>query len=146
MLPSFFGESMFDDWMGFPFRSGEPADRRPARGFAGLMKTDVTQRENEYELAVELPGYKKEQIELQLANGYLTITAARNADNEKTDDQGRVIRRERYTGTVRRSFHVGAYLREEDVKARFEDGVLTLTIPREDARKAEPRRTIQIEG
>ncbi len=146
MLPGIFGDSLFDDWMSFPFRSGEGAERREAdRTAVGLMKTDVIERENEYELAVELPGYKKDQIELQLNGGYLTITA-RRAAAENTDKQGRMLRRERYLGAMRRSFHVGSSLREEEVKARFEDGVLTLTIPKETARKAEPRRTIQIEG
>ena len=146
MLPSIFGDSLFDDWMSFPFRGGESGERRETdRTAVGLMKTDVIERESEYELAVELPGYKKDQIELQLNGGYLTITAKRAAV-ENTEKQGRLIRRERYVGAMRRSFHVGSSLREEDVKARFEDGVLTLTIPKEEARKAEPRRTIQIEG
>ena len=144
MLPSIFGDNLFDDWMSFPFRSGD-ADRREAdRTAAGLMKTDIIEREKEYELAVELPGCKKEQIELQLSGGYLTITAKRSPE-EAADKKGRLIRRERYTGAMRRSFHVGADLREEDVKARFEDGILTLIVPKAEARKAETRRTIQID-
>ena len=144
MLPSIFGDSPFDDWMSFPFRGGENAERREAdRTAVGLMKTDILEREKEYELSVELPGCRKDQIELQLSNGYLTITAKRPAG--EPDKQGRLIRRERYTGAMRRSFHVGADLREEDVKARFEDGVLTLIVPKEEARKAETRRVIQID-
>ena len=144
MLPSIFGDNLFDDWMSFPFRSGD-ADRREAdRTAVGLMKTDIIEREKEYELAVELPGCRKEQIELQLSGGYLTITAKRGPE-ESADKKGRLIRRERYTGAMRRSFHVGADLREEDVKARFEDGVLTLIVPKAEARKAETRRTIQID-
>ena len=146
MLPSIFGESMFDDWMGFPFRTADNADRHVNGAAAGLMKTDITERENEYELSVELPGYKKDQIDLQLNDGYLTITAVRSSDSESAGENGRVIRRERYTGSARRTFRVGANLREEDVKARFENGVLTLVFPKEDARKAEPRRAIQIQG
>lgn len=144
MLPSIFGDNIFDDWMSFPFRSGDTDRREADRTAAGLMKTDIIERETEYELAVELPGCKKEQIELQLSGGYLTITAKRGPE-ETADRKGRLIRRERYTGSMRRSFHVGADLREEDVKARFEDGVLTLIVPKAEARKADVRRTIQID-
>ena len=144
MLPSIFGDNIFDDWMSFPFRSGDTDRREADRTAAGLMKTDIIERETEYELAVELPGCKKEQIELQLSGGYLTITAKRGPE-ETADRKGRLIRRERYTGSMRRSFHVGADLREEDVKARFEDGVLTLIVPKAEARKADIRRTIQID-
>lgn len=144
MLPSIFGDNIFDDWMSFPFRSGDTDRREADRTAAGLMKTDIIERETEYELAVELPGCKKEQIELQLSGGYLTITAKRGPE-ETADKKGRLIRRERYTGSMRRSFHVGADLREEDVKARFEDGVLTLIVPKAEARKADVRRTIQID-
>jgi len=146
MLPSIFGDSLFDDWMSFPFRAGDGADRRNlSRSAEGMMKTDVTERENEYELSVELPGFKKDQIQLQLSGGYLTISASRSAGEDAGDGKSRVIRRERYVGSVRRSFHVGSALREEDVKARFEDGILTLVIPKQDSRKTEPR-TIRIEG
>ena len=144
MLPSIFGDNIFDDWMSFPFRSGDTDRREADRTAAGLMKTDIIERETEYELAVELPGCKKEQIELQLSGGYLTITA-KCGPEETADKKGRLIRRERYTGSMRRSFHVGADLREEDVKARFEDGVLTLIVPKAEARKADVRRTIQID-
>ena len=144
MLPSIFGDNLFDDWMSFPFRGGDTDRREADRTAVGLMKTDIIEREKEYELAVELPGCRKEQIELQLSGGYLTITAKRGPE-EAADKKGRLIRQERYTGAMRRSFHVGADLREEDVKARFEDGVLTLIVPKAEARKAETRRTIQID-
>lgn len=147
MLPSIFGENLFDDWMGFPFRGLDETERRLyGKRAANVMKTDVTERDGEYELAVDLPGFKKDQIELRLDNGYLSITAAKNLSEDKTDENGKLIRQERYAGTMRRSFYIGSSLREEDVKAKFEDGVLTLVFPKQEAKKLAERRPIMIEG
>ena len=148
MLPSIFGESLFDDWMGFPFRSTESdVDRRLyGKNAQRMMKTDLKEHDDGYELSVDLPGFKKDQIQLQLHSGYLTITAAKGLDTEGKDQQGRIVHQERYTGSMTRSFYIGEHVREEDVKARFEDGVLTLLFPKEDAKKLPERRTIQIEG
>ena len=148
MLPSIFGESLFDDWMGFPFRDfGSDVDRKLyGKNSAHVMKTDLKEHDEGYELAIDLPGFKKDQISLELRNGYLTITAAKNLEENGKDDKGRLVHQERYTGTMSRSYYLGEHITEEDVKAKFEDGVLTLCFPKEDAKKLPERRYIQIEG
>ncbi len=148
MLPTLFNENLFDDWMGFPFRGFESDVDRKLYGkhAARVMKTDLKEHDDSYELAVDLPGFKKEQIELQLQNGYLTITAAKGVEEEEKDRKGKLVHQERYTGSMTRSFYLGDHVREEDVKARFEDGVLRLSFPKEEAIKMPERKTIQIEG
>ena len=147
MLPSIFGESLFDDWMGFPFR-GLEADvdhKLYGKHAARVMKTDLKEHDEGYELKVDLPGFKKEQIELQLQNGYLTISAAKGLEEEGKDKKGRLVHQERYTGSMTRSFYIGEIVRQEDVKAKFEDGVLTLDFPKEKPVALPERRTIQIQ-
>lgn len=148
MLPSIFGESLFDDWMDFPFRGfGAGIDRKLyGKHAAQVMKTDLKERDDGYELSVDLPGFKKEQIELQLRDGYLTVSASKGVEEERQDKNGRLVHQERYSGAVSRSFYVGASLREEDVKAKFENGVLTLNFLKENASKLPERRLIPIEG
>ena len=147
MLPSIFGESLFDDWMDFPFRDFGAGIGRKLYGKheAQVMKTDLKEREDGYELSIDLPGFKKDQIELRLENGYLTVSASKALDEEKKDQDGRLVHQERWSGAMSRSFYLGSGVREEDVKAKFEDGVLKLDFPKEDA--ALPRRgMIAIEG
>ena len=148
MLPSIFGESLFDDWMDFPFRGfGSDVDHKLyGKNAARVMKTDLREHDDGYELAIDLPGFKKDQISLTLQNGYLTITAQKGLEQDGKDSAGRIVHQERYTGTMSRSFYLGGHVTEEDVKARFEDGVLTLNFPKEEARKLPERRMIQIEG
>ncbi len=147
MLPSIFGESLFDDWMGFPFRGfASDVDNKLYGKHAGnLMKTDLKEHEGEYELNVDLPGFKKDQIKLQLRSGYLTISVAKGLDEQQQDKQGRIVHQERYTGSMTRSYYIGEHVREEDVKARFEDGVLTLRFPKEAPQKLPEERYISIE-
>ena len=147
MLPSIFGESLFDDWMGFPFQGFESDVDHKLYGkhAARVMKTDLKEHDDSFELAVDLPGFKKDQIELQLQNGYLTITAAKGVEEEEKDKKGRLVHQERYTGSMQRSYYVGESLTEEDVKARFEDGVLTLRFPKEAPQKLPEERYISIE-
>ena len=147
MLPSIFGESLFDDWMGFPFRGfASDVDHKLYGKHAGnLMKTDLKEHEGEYELNVDLPGFKKDQIKLQLRSGYLTISVAKGLDEQQEDKQGRIVHQERYTGSMTRSYYIGEHVREEDVKARFEDGVLTLRFPKEAPQKLPEERYISIE-
>ena len=139
---------MFDDWMGDSFRRLEnDVDRKLYGRHAGkVMKTDLKEHEDGYELLVDLPGFKKEQIDLQLQNGYLTITASKGLEEDGKDKKGKLLHQERYVGSMTRSFYIGENVREEDVKARFEDGVLTLDFPKEKPMNLPPRRTIQIEG
>ena len=147
MLPSIFGESLFDDWMGFPFRGLESdVDHKLYGRHAGkVMKTDLKEHDEGYELLVDLPGFKKDQIDLQLQNGYLTITASKGLEEDGKDKKGRIVHQERYSGSMARSFYVGESLTDEDIKARFEDGVLTLDFPKEEQKKLPERRQIQIE-
>ncbi len=147
MLPSIFGESLFDDWMSFPFRSLESdVDHKLyGKNAARVMKTDLKEHDDGYELSVDLPGFKKEQIELQLQNGYLTISAAKGIEEDGKDKKGRLVHQERYTGSMTRSFYIGENVREEDVKAKFEDGVLTLDFPKEQPMNLPEKKTIQIQ-
>lgn len=145
MLPSIFGENIFDDWVGFPFRAFDDMEKRLwGRQSTGLMKTDVTEQDGAYKIDVDLPGFKKDEINLRLDNGYLTIRANKSADENTTDDQGKVIRQERYAGAMQRSFYVGD-LAEDDVKAKFSDGVLTLHFPKREEKKLPERKAIMIE-
>jgi len=148
MLPSIFGESLFDDWMGFPFRGfTDDVDRKLyGKHAAHVMKTDLKEHDDGYELSIDLPGFKKDEINLQLDNGYLTISAAKALEEDGKDKKGRLVHQERYTGSMSRSYYVGSAVREEDVKARFENGVLTLCFPKEDEKHLPERKTIMIEG
>ena len=148
MLPSIFGENLFDDWFGFPtFPEFRDIDRKLyGRHAAREMKTDVHEHDDHYELHMDLPGFKKDELRLELENGYLTVSAAKGHDEEKKDKQGKVVRQERYAGSLQRSFYVGESLTEQDIGARYENGVLSLTIPTRDQPKLPERKTIMIEG
>ena len=146
-MPSIFGESLFDDWVDDFDRQMQHMDRRLyGRNAKREMKTDVREKEDGYEIDMDLPGFKKDQVELSLENGYLTVTANKDFDKDEKDDKGRMIRQERYAGSMQRSFYVGQNMTEEDVKARFEDGVLHLNLPKKDAKKVPEKKTICIEG
>ena len=148
MLPSIFGESLFDDWMDFPFRGfGTDVEKKLyGKNAARVMKTDLKEHEDGYELSVDLPGFKKDQIQLQLNNGYLTVSAAKGVEEEEKDKKGRLVHQERFSGSMSRSYYVGENLEEEDVKAKFENGVLTLSFPKAEQKKLPEQKTIQIEG
>ena len=147
MLPSIFGESLFDDWMGFPFRGFESDVDRKLYGkhAARVMKTDLKEHDEGYELSVDLPGFKKDQIDLQLQNGYLTITASKSLE-EDDKKKGKIVHQERYSGSMTRSFYIGENVSEEDIKAKFENGVRTLDFPKEKPMALPERKTIQIQG
>ena len=111
-----------------------------------MMKTDIREHDDGYEIDIDLPGFKKDEINVELENGYLTISAAKGLDKDEQDKKGKYIRRERYAGAMQRSFYVGDAVTEEDVKAKFEDGILRLSIPKKDAKAVETKKTIAIEG
>ena len=148
MLPSIFGDNLFDEWFDFPtFRQLNDIDRKLyGRHAAQEMRTDVHEHEDHYEMDIDLPGFKKEDITVNLENGYMTVNAAKGLDKETTTKKGKIIRQERYAGALQRSFYLGEGLTEEDITAKFENGVLSLTIPKKEVRKLPERRTIQIEG
>ena len=147
MLPSIFGENLFDDWFRFPAMPSFPDVDRVLYGkhAAREMKTDVREHEDSYEIDMDLPGFKKDQIKLELEQGYLTVSAAKGLDKDETDKKGTVIRQERYAGAMQRSFYVGESLTEADIKARFENGVLSLTVPKAETKKLPEKRVIMIE-
>ena len=149
LMPSIFGENLFDDdWMDFPFDRDFWGRKNPLYGKNAnrVMKTDIREHDTGYELDVDLPGFKKDEINVELENGYLTISAAKGLDKGEQDKKGKYIRRERYAGAMQRSFYVGDEVTQEDIKARFEDGILRLSIPKKDAQAVETKKTIAIEG
>ena len=146
LMPSIFGENLFDDdWMDFPF-DRDFWGRTNNKTTKNLMKTDIREHDAGYELDIDLPGFKKDEIKVELENGYLTISATKGAENDEQDKKGKYIRRERYAGTMQRSFYVGDYVTQEDIKAKFENGILRLSIPKKDAKAVETKKTIAIEG
>lgn len=146
LLPSIFGEDLFDNFF--------DDFTRPARSVAryntpatNVMRTDIRESDAGYELDVDLPGYKKEDVQAELKEGYLTITAKTQMKDEQKDDNGKYIRRERYCGTCSRSFFVGEEVTQEDIRAKFEDGILKLFVPKKEAKPAvEESKFITIEG
>ena len=145
-MSGLFGEDLFDEFLGLPTRELANIDRQLYGKHAqNLMKTDVHENENDYEMDMDLPGFKKDQIKINLENGYLTIEASKEHDSEKKK-HGKVIRQERYEGSMQRSFYVGDGVKVEDVKAKFEDGVLKLCIPKKELKELPSNTTIAIEG
>ena len=133
MLPSIFGENLFDDFFSDPFEMMVPQGRSPLYGkhAKGLMKTDVRETDGSYELDVDLPGFKKDEIHVELKDGYLTISAAKGLDKDESAKDGKYIRQERYAGACSRSFYVGETARPEDIAAKYEDGILRVSVPKE---------------
>ena len=149
LMPSIFGENLFDDdWMDFPFEREFWGKKNPLYGKNSnrVMKTDIREHDTGYELDIDLPGFKKDEISVELENGDLSLSAAKGLDKDEQDKQGKYIRRERYAGAMQRSFYVGDHITQEDIKARFEDGILRLSIPKKDAKAVETKKTITIEG
>lgn len=149
LMPSIFGENLFDDdWMDFGFDRDFWGNKNPLYGknAKNIMKTDIRDLEHGYELDVDLPGFKKDEIAVSLDNGYLTISAEKGLDKDQKDDKGKYIRRERYAGSMQRSFYVGDEVTQEEIKAKFEDGILRLSIPKKDVKAVENKKTIAIEG
>lgn len=144
MVPTIYGENMFDDFFGDNFFGGHnPLFGKHSRN---LMKTDIRETDDAkaYRLAIDLPGFKKDEINLNLKDGYLTISAEKGLGKDDEDKKGRVLRQERYTGSCSRSFYVGD-VKPEDVKAKYEFGVLTVLIPKEDIKKSPVSTAITIE-
>ena len=151
MFPSVFGENLFDDWMDdFGFRDNFFSGKNPLYGkhAKNIMKTDVRETDKGYELDVDLPGFKKDEVHAALENGYLTISAEKGLDkDEKEKETGHYIRKERYAGACSRSFYVGEDVEQSDIKAEFKHGIRTLFVPKKEAKPAvEQKKTIAIEG
>lgn len=143
LMPSIFGETFMDDFLdGF----AKPATYRytPSNN---VMKTDIKEKDDCFELQIDLPGYKKEEVKAELKEGYLTISAEHKDEKDEKGQDGRYLRRERYYGSCSRSFYVGENLTQEDVKAKFENGILDITVPKvEEKPQVEENHYISIEG
>lgn len=138
LMPSIFGENLFDDWMSFPFRNFNTNS---------LMKTDIRETDGSFELDIDMPGFSKEDLKAELKEGYLTISASTSKDNDEKDENGKYIRRERYSGSCSRSFYVGDEVKQEDIKAKFENGILKISVPKKEAKpQVEENKHIAIEG
>ncbi len=148
LMPSIFEENLFDNWFDFPmFDDFNNTERKLyGRHADRLMKTDVHEHEDHYEVDIDLPGFKKEEITLELDKGYLTVSAAKGLDKDEKDHKGKLIRQERYAGSMQRSFFVGEDLTEEDIKATFQHGVLSLNVPKKEKAKIPEKKVIMIEG
>ena len=153
MMPSIFGENLFDDWFDdFPFYTDKAMKNTEKKLYGNkasrIMKTDIKEHDKGYELIIDLPGFTKDEVKASIENGYLTISAAKGLDkDEKEKDTCRYIRQERYSGACQRSFYVGENVRQEDVKGEFKHGILKLFLPKKEAKKAvEENKYISIEG
>ena len=147
MLPSLFGESLFDRFFDDSLEKEFFGTHNPLYGkhAKNLMKTDVRETDTSYELDVDLPGFKKDEINVDLQNGYLTIQASKGLDKDQKDQQGRYIRQERYAGACSRSFYVGD-IQPDQVSAKYEDGILKISLPKQEKRELPKQSTIAIEG
>ena len=139
MLPSIFGENLLDNWIDDDWNSWDYSN-------TSLMNTDIKENDNDYELTMNLPGVKKEDVTAELKDGYLTIHATSNQNKDEKDEDGKYIRRERYSGSCNRSFYVGDAVTEEDIKANFENGTLKMTISKKEAKAVPEKKFISIEG
>ncbi|MCI5804973.1 MAG: Hsp20/alpha crystallin family protein [Clostridium sp.] len=158
LTPSIFGESLFDDWMDdFPFgkdfekefeKSMFPA-KNPLYGkhAKNLMKTDVRETDDAYEVDIDLPGFKKDEVTAQLNDGYITISASKGLDKDEKDKKtGKYIRKERYVGSMSRSFYVGEDVTQDEISAKFENGILQLKVPKKANKAVEGKYYIAMEG
>lgn len=137
--------NLFDDFFGDMF--DDPFFNRRYVPQNQLMKTDIRERDGQYLLEIEVPGYTREDVKAELKDGYLTISAVKGLDKDEKNQEGRYIRRERYVGNMSRSFYVGEDITENDIHAKFEDGILMLDIPKkEEQKKVDQKRYVTIEG
>ena len=150
LMPSIFGENLFDDdWMNFPFEQDFWGKKNPLYGkhAKNMMKTDIREHDEGYEVDIDLPGFKKDEIQMELNDGVLTISAAKGLDKDEEDKKGNYIRKERYAGSMSRSFYVGKHVTVEDVHPKYENGILSFSVPKEEAKPVEEKKNyISIEG
>ncbi|HIW81749.1 MAG TPA: Hsp20/alpha crystallin family protein [Candidatus Acetatifactor stercoripullorum] len=148
LRPSIFGEDLFDEMMSFPFGDEFFGKKNPLYGknAKNMMKTDVKELDDGYEVDIDLPGFKKEEVSVELKDGYLTVSAAKGLDKDEKDEKsGRYIRRERYAGSMSRSFYVGENVTQDEVKAKYENGILRLSVPKKEAKAVTQNNYIAIE-
>ena len=144
MMPSIFGENLFDD-----FFESVPNPIKAVRQITvpQVMRTDIKENDKGFTLSIDLPGYKKEDITAEIKDGYLSVSAKTSEENEEKDDEGVYIKRERTFGSCSRNFYIGEEIEETEVKAKFEDGILKVFVPKKEvAPQVEERKYISIEG
>lgn len=148
LMPSIFREDLFDDFMNdFAFPAFSNVDKTLyGKNAKNMMKTDVKETEQEYIVDIDLPGFKKDEIQIQLEDGYLTVSAAKGLDKDEKNAEGKYVRRERYAGSMSRSFFVGKNVRESDIHPKYESGILTFSVPKEEKRQVPEKHFISIEG
>ena len=152
LVPSIFSDNFFDDFFEFPFiddRAEKNAERKLyGHHAANLMKTDIKEFDDKYEVEIDLPGFKKDEVQVELRDGYLVVSAEKGLDEDEQDKKtGKYLRRERYAGSCQRSFYVGDDITEEDIKGEFKHGILKLFVPKKEAKPAvEQKKYITIEG
>jgi len=150
LTPRLFTENLFDDWFddfGLTREMNHLDKKLYGKHASREMLTDIKEHEDHYDIEIDLPGFKKEEINVELNDGYLTVTAAKGNEEEEKSKAGKLIRQERYSGMMSRSFYVGEQLKTEDIHGKYEGGVLTLCIPKkEEQKKIEHNNHIQIEG
>ena len=150
MMPSIFGENLFDDdWMNFPFDQDFWGKKNPLYGkhVKNMMKTDIREHEKGYEVDIDLPGFKKDEITMKLENGTLTVSAAKGLDKDEENKEKKYVRRERYAGGMSRSFYVGEHVDVEDIHPKYENGILSFIVPKKEQKAVEEKnKFISIEG
>ncbi len=148
LRPSIFNDNLFDDFFEFPFFDDRAERKLYGHHAKNIMKTDIKEHKEGYELEIDLPGFQKDEIQAELKDGYLTISAAKQlTQDEKEKESGKYIRRERYAGSCQRSFYVGEEITQEDIKAEFKHGILKLFVSKKEAKpKVEQRKFVSIEG
>ena len=136
LLPQMFNKSLFNDFFTEPMFNVNTTNR---------MCTDIKEKDNWYELAMEVPGFDKEDLKLNLEDGYLTISAEHKTSNDKKDNDGHIIRQERYYGSTKRSFYVGDQITKEDIQAKYDKGILNIFVPKKEVKKIEGGQVIEIQ-
>ena len=136
LLPQMFNKSLFNDFFTEPMFNVNTTNR---------MCTDIKEKDNGYELAMEVPGFDKEDLKLNLEDGYLTISAEHKTSNDKKDNDGHIIRQERYYGSSKRSFYVGDQITQEDIKAKYDKGILNVFVPKKEVKKIAGGQVIEIQ-
>ena len=151
MLPAIFNENLFDNFFDddfmMPSMFGNKNDPLYGKHAKNVMKTDIKETEKAYEFDIDLPGFKKENVHAELQDGYLTIQASTESETEEKSENGTYLRKERFTGSCRRSFYVGEEISEDDIRAKFEDGILRIVVPKKELPAPEDaKKLISIEG
>ncbi|MBW3088391.1 Hsp20/alpha crystallin family protein [Bifidobacterium sp. 82T24] len=149
MFPALMNDTMFSDLFDDPFFEGwrSAGNNAAAAMPTTMMSTDVRETDKAYDVDIDMPGFDKDDINVELNNGYLTVSAHKDEDHGDKDDAGKWLRRERYVGTCSRSFYVGEDVKESDIHASYKNGTLCLEVPKIEAKpQVEAKHQIAIEG